>query len=212
MTTYRVITQDECDCLTNTGDVSFYDTIIAACDIDATTGHGGDLNIVIEDGAHLTVLSDASSWCTLKSSSLTALWNGDDNMAVQADTKDGGEIEVTLVGYPSDVEPYISAASNGSVHFNRVDSLDSASSTDSPEHYTWIGDALARSDAPARSADLQSWDLLDVLFPDNPHLWNAGKYLTRYGRKGDSSKRVEDLRKAVAYLERAIKAEERRAN
>lgn len=212
MTTYRVITQDEWDYLTTKGDTSFSDTVIGACDIDATAGCEGDLNIIVEDGAHLTVLSDASSWYTLKSSSLTALWNGDENMAVQAATKDGGEIEVTLVGYPSDVEPYISAASNGSVHFNRVDSLDSASSTDSPEHYTWIGDALMRLGAPARSADLQSWDLLDALFPDNPHLWNAGKYLTRYGRKGDSSKRVEDLRKAVAYLERAIKAEERRVS
>lgn len=160
MTTYRVITQDEWDYLTTTGDVSFYDSIIVACDIEATAGRAGDLN----------------------------------------------------VGHPSDVEPYISAASNGSVHFKRVDSLDSASSTDSPEHYTWIGDALARSGAPELSADLQSWDLLDALFPDNPHLWNAGKYLTRFGRKGDASKRVEDLRKAATYLERAIKAEENHAS
>lgn len=210
MATYRVITQDEWDYLTTTGDVSFHDPIIVACDIEATAGHAGDLNITIEDGVHLTVLSDASSWYTIKSGSLTALWNGDDNMAVQAGTKGGGEIEVTLVGYPSDVEPYVSAASNGLVRFNRVDSLGGVSSADSPEHYTLIGDALMRSGAPECSADLQSWDLLDILFPDSPHLWNAGKYLTRYGRKGDSSKRVEDLRKAVAYLERAIKAEERR--
>lgn len=212
MTTYRVITQDEWDCLTTTGDVSFHDSIIVACDIEATAGHAGDLNITIEDGAHLTVLSDASCWYTIKSGSLTVLWNGDDNMAVQAGTKDGGEIEVTLVGYPSDVEPYVSAASNGLVRFNRVDSLGGVSSADSPEHYTWIGDALMRAGAPECSADLQSCDLLDALFPDSPHLWNAGKYLTRYGRKGDSSKRVEDLRKAVAYLERAIKAEERRVS
>nr|DAV09632.1 MAG TPA: nucelotide kinase [Caudoviricetes sp.] len=81
-----------------------------------------------------------------------------------------------------------------------------------PLHYTWIGDALAQSGAPAFSANLQSWDLLDALFPDNPHLWNAGKYLTRFGRKGDPGKRVEDLRKAITYLERAIKAEENRAS
>ena len=49
------------------------------------------------------------------------------------------------------------------------------------------------------------------LLPDNPHLWNAGKYLTRLGRKGDSSKRLEDLRKALSYLERAIEKEERSA-
>ena len=81
-----------------------------------------------------------------------------------------------------------------------------------PPHYTWIGEALGQSGAPALSANLQSWDLLDALFPDNPHLWNAGKYLTRFGRKGDASKRVEDLRKAAAYLERAIKVEENRAS
>lgn len=212
MTTYRVITQDEWDCLTTTGNISFSDTIIVACDIDATAGHEGDLNIAIEDGARLTVLSGDSNWCTLESSSLTALWSGEDNMVIQVNEEGGGEIAVTLVGYPSDVEPYVSAASNGSARFNRVDSLGSVSSTDSPEHYTWIGDALARSGAPARSADLQSWDLLDAMFPDNPHLWNAGKYLTRHGRKGGPSKRVEDLRKAVAYLERAIKAEERRVS
>lgn len=81
-----------------------------------------------------------------------------------------------------------------------------------PIYYTWIGEALAQSGAPTLSANLQSWDLLDALFPDNPHLWNAGKYLTRFGRKGDASKRLEDLRKAATYLERAIKAEENRAS
>lgn len=83
---------------------------------------------------------------------------------------------------------------------------------DSPTHYTWIGEALATNGAPLFTANLQSWDLLDAIFPDNPHLWNAGKYLTRFGRKGDASKHVEDLRKAIAYLERAIKAEENRAS
>ena len=81
-----------------------------------------------------------------------------------------------------------------------------------PLHYTWIGEALAQSGAPTFSANLQSWDILDALFPDNPHLWNVGKYLTRLGRKGDASKRVEDLRKAATYLERAIKAEENHAS
>lgn len=81
-----------------------------------------------------------------------------------------------------------------------------------PPHYTWLGEALAANGAPALSADLQSWDLLDALFPGNPHLWNVGKYLTRFGRKGDASKRLEDLRKAATYLERAIKAEENRAS
>lgn len=77
-----------------------------------------------------------------------------------------------------------------------------------PTHYTWVGEALAANGAPSFSVNLQSWDLLDALFPDNPHLWNVGKYLTRLGRKGDASKRLEDLRKAATYLQRAIKAEE----
>ena len=81
-----------------------------------------------------------------------------------------------------------------------------------PLHYTWVGDALAQAGAPASSANLQSWGVLDALFPDNPHLWNVGKYLTRFGRKGDASKRLEDLRKAATYLERAIKAEARHAS
>ena len=81
-----------------------------------------------------------------------------------------------------------------------------------PLHYTWVGEALAQAGAPTFSANLQSWDILDALFPDNPHLWNVGKYLTRLGRKGGASKRVEDLRKAAAYLERAIKAEENHAS
>ena len=79
---------------------------------------------------------------------------------------------------------------------------------DYPTHYTWIGKALAANGAPENTKDLQSWDLLDALFPDNPHLWNVGKYLTRFGRKGGASKRLEDLRKAATYLERAIKTEE----
>ena len=81
-----------------------------------------------------------------------------------------------------------------------------------PPHYVWLGEALVSGGAPERTADLQSWDILDALFPDNPHLWNVGKYLTRFGRKGGSSKRVDDLRKAATYLERAIKAEGRRAS
>lgn len=59
-------------------------------------------------------------------------------------------------------------------------------------------------------AHLQSWDILDAIAPDDPHVWNTLKYLTRLGRKGDSSRRIVDLRKAAAYLERAIEEEERR--
>lgn len=47
------------------------------------------------------------------------------------------------------------------------------------------------------------WDLLDAFFPDDPLLWNAGKYLLRAGQKGD---KAEDLEKLVQYVTRRIEA------
>lgn len=81
----------------------------------------------------------------------------------------------------------------------------------SPVHYTWIGRAITRAGGPERTEDLESWDILDALFPDDPHLWNAGKYLTRLGRKGPGVRRIVDLCKARTYLDRAIRREERDA-
>ena len=74
---------------------------------------------------------------------------------------------------------------------------------ESPDHYTWLGQALAElglSDA----ANVESWDVLDAAFPSDPLLWNCGKYLLRQGRKGGEEKRLEDLRKARQYLDRRI--------
>jgi len=85
-----------------------------------------------------------------------------------------------------------------------------ASETKSPEHYTWVGWEIASRTGVTSVVDLQSWDVLDAIAPDDPHVWNALKYLVRLGRKGDSSRRIVDLRKAMTYLERAIGAEERR--
>ena len=45
------------------------------------------------------------------------------------------------------------------------------------------------------------WDILDAFFPDNPNLWNAGKYLLRTGRKGDA---VEQLSKLKQYVDREL--------
>lgn len=73
----------------------------------------------------------------------------------------------------------------------------------SPQHYTWLGQSLAAlglSDA----ANVESWDVLDAAFPQDPLLWNCGKYLLRQGRKGGEEKRLEDLRKARQYLDRRI--------
>lgn len=79
----------------------------------------------------------------------------------------------------------------------------------SPSHYTWLGDAIVREGGPQDTDMLESWDVLDALFPDDPLLWNATKYLTRYGRKGASNRRIVDLRKAVEYIERRIAKLER---
>lgn len=80
---------------------------------------------------------------------------------------------------------------------------------DSPEHYTWLGGAIVARGGPECTADLQSWDVLDAIAPDDPHVWNALKYLTRLGRKGGAASRIVDLRKARAYLDRAISQEDR---
>lgn len=81
----------------------------------------------------------------------------------------------------------------------------------SPSHYTWLGGAIVREGGPQDTDMIESWDVLDALFPDDPLLWNATKYLTRYGRKGSSNRRIVDLRKAVEYIERRIAKLERDA-
>ena len=78
-----------------------------------------------------------------------------------------------------------------------------------PARYTWLGQEIADRTGITSVTDLQSWDVLDAIAPDDPLVWAALKYLTRLGRKGDSSRRIVDLRKAAAYLERAIEAEAR---
>lgn len=85
-----------------------------------------------------------------------------------------------------------------------------AEEAEAPAHYTWLGQEIADRTGITSVTDLQSWDVLDAVAPDDPHVWNALKYLTRLGRKGDSSRRIVDLRKAAAYLGRAIEAEARR--
>lgn len=74
---------------------------------------------------------------------------------------------------------------------------------ESPDHYTWLGQSLA-SLGLSDAANVESWDVLDSAFPQDPLLWNCGKYLLRQGRKGGEEKRLEDLRKARAYLDRRI--------
>lgn len=182
-----------------------------------------ELDYRIADGGHVTVGSSLPAWFVFEHDcSLTVHWEGECVLSF-APPRDGVDVMVRLVGWPED-GPEVRTVQDllgqkdvkvlaGEDDAHRPCRRAAASDVQvvDPPHYTWIGEALAANGAPENTKDLQSWDLLDALFPDNPHLWNAGKYLTRFGRKGDPSKRVEDLRKAATYLERAIKAEERHA-
>lgn len=79
----------------------------------------------------------------------------------------------------------------------------SGEAVESPNHYTWLGQSLAALGL-GDAANVESWDVLDAAFPQDPLLWNCGKYLLRQGRKGGEEKRLEDLRKARQYLDRRI--------
>lgn len=60
-------------------------------------------------------------------------------------------------------------------------------------------------DRPSHYVDGRRFETIDVLedwFAENPWLWNAAKYLSRAGRKGDA---VTDLRKAVWYIQRYMR-------
>ena len=66
---------------------------------------------------------------------------------------------------------------------------------ESPSHYTRSKEGLG----------LEVWDILDFFFPDDPHLWNVGKYLFRAGHKDDF---VQDLEKLKQYVDRRIEKHE----
>lgn len=182
-----------------------------------------ELDYRIANGGHVTVGSSLPAWFVFEyDCSLTVRWEGECELSF-APPCDGVIAVVRLVGWPED-GPEVRAVQD-TLYPRGIKVLVVEDDTTTPErtptgavqapgppHYVWLGEALVSSGAPECTADLQSWDILDALFPDNPHLWNAGKYLTRYGRKGDASKRVEDLRKAITYLERAIRTEERNAS
>ena len=51
---------------------------------------------------------------------------------------------------------------------------------------------------------LEAIDVLEAFFPHSPLLWNAAKYLLRAGHKDD---KVQDLRKAMWYIQREIDKE-----
>ena len=168
-----------------------------------------ELSYRVERGGTLVIASSCESSAHVAGGVLRIIYDQHLALTLYGTDTPGGVVE--LVNFPSGDADAV-ARVGAPYRWEIVHEGDGVEDAVSPSHYTWIGRALSQSGAPERTVCLQSWDLLDALFPNNPHLWNAGKYLTRYGRKGDSSKRVEDLRKAVAYLERAIKAEERNAS
>jgi hypothetical protein len=133
-------------------------------------------------------------------------------MVLQTCGTDIPDGRVTLVGCSaSDVDTVrkIGTLYEWDVEADSAGLAEEGGEVDAPEHYTWLGGAIADQGGPERTVDLQSWDVLDAIAPDDPHVWNALKYLTRLGRKGDASSRIVDLRKARAYLDRAISQEER---
>lgn len=59
------------------------------------------------------------------------------------------------------------------------------SDTTNPEHY--------------KAEKLEAWDVLDEFFPNDPLLWNAGKYLMRLGKKDAPA---QEIGKIKTYLDR----------
>ena len=48
----------------------------------------------------------------------------------------------------------------------------------------------------------QHWDIVYTIFGGDYLLGNASKYMARVGKKGDAKKSLEDLDKAIHYLEK----------
>lgn len=212
MSQYFVRTQEDWETIAADTEIGFSDYVFIEGHVVANSEPVSRLDIYIQEDGSLTAMSGAGCAYTMCGGTLSLVWGGVSDDSVYADKKHDPSPIVTLEGWPEGESPRLYSDSGTDVSVVRATVSGDGDAVSEPIHYAWVGDALAQAGAPAFSANLQSWDLLDALFPDNPHLWNAGKYLTRFGRKGGASKRVEDLRKAVAYLERAIATEERRAS
>lgn len=233
MAEYELRTQDDYDNLPH-GSITFSDDVYTYGDI--TMDDRADKWDIHMEAGHLTLPSSCDVWLTLNGGRLDLVWDGEDSTLIY-NAKDVSRL-VRLIGeWPKeharedkpDKKIYYDVAESarennpttatvtwedgrteteeiiGEVKIRPVDEVAS------PVHYTWIGRAITRAGGPERTEDLESWDILDALFPDDPHLWNAGKYLTRLGRKGSEVRRIVDLRKARTYLDRAIRREERDA-
>lgn len=171
------------------------------------------------EGGTITVVSSLIGWMNhVAGSTIVSVWDGEDRNRFFLPVKHDGA-RLVLRGWPDRA-----VVSNGWLQEERERGLivirqelppghDEEESVgqpvEAPAHYVWIGGAILERGGPERTGDLQSWDVLDAIAPDDPHVWNALKYLTRLGRKGEASSRIVDLRKARTYLDRAIIREER---
>lgn len=94
-------------------------------------------------------------------------------------------------------------------------SIGNAVRVDSPE----LKKPLLEADTPAQDSvnhpshyasdsGLEAIEVIEAFFHGNAFLANTFKYIARAGKKGGKAKRLEDLRKALWYLEREVKLEE----
>lgn len=212
MSQYFVRTQEDWEAIVADAAIGFSDYIFIEGPIVIDSSPANRLDIYIQRGGSITAISGTGNAYTLCGGTLSLTWSGVSGETIYTDTECDPEPMVTLKGWPEDEHPRLHSDMDVDVSVVRTTCSGVGDAVSEPLHYTWVGEALAQAGAPVLSVNLQSWDLLDALFPDNPHLWNTGKYLARFGRKGGANKRVEDLRKAITYLERAIKAEGRNVN
>lgn len=170
------------------------------------------------EGGTISVASSLNGWLNhIPGSTVVSVWDGEDrNRFFLPSGSDGARL--ILRGWPDE-----DAGSNKwlqeemerglivirqELSPERDEEESVGQPVEAPAHYVWIGDAILELGGPERTGDLHSWDVLDAIAPDDPHVWNALKYLARLGRKGGESSRIVDLRKARTYLDRAILREE----
>lgn len=161
----------------------------------------------VERGGVLAIASSSESSVRMAGGVLRIVYDQRLDLTLYGVDTPGGRVE--LVGFP-DSDAATVARIGAPYSWEIVREGRRREKAEAPAHYTWLGQEIADRTGITSVTDLQSWDVLDAIAPDDPHVWNALKYLTRLGRKGDSSRRIVDLRKASAYLERAIEAEARR--
>lgn len=186
-------------------------------------GIGLRLDYFPDEGASVTVVSSLNGWLNATlGSTVISEWDGEDENRFFVTARHYGA-RVILRGWPDEAvenNRHLLQAIREGLPVVREDlpvtPTESAIAGDiqvfGPPHYVWLGEALVAQGAPESTSELQSWHLLDAIAPTDPHVWNAMKYLMRLGRKGGEEKRLEDLRKAAVYLERAIQREYRRAH